>query len=103
MNLKGTILNQDGKGLKPVAFKLWVNRVQLAPPRRLQRELDRVDLHQLAQHIRPPDPGRRDNRALDPPPLAFELGPALINLVHLRALPTRSGTQVVNLRKSKGF
>jgi hypothetical protein len=23
-----------GKGLKPVAFKLWVNRVQLAPPHR---------------------------------------------------------------------
>jgi hypothetical protein len=24
-----------GKGLKPVAFKLWVNRVQRAPPRRV--------------------------------------------------------------------
>jgi hypothetical protein len=27
-----------GKGLKPVAFKLWVNRVQLAPPHHEREE-----------------------------------------------------------------
>jgi hypothetical protein len=28
-----------GKGLKPVAFKLWVNGVQLAPPHQVERGL----------------------------------------------------------------
>jgi hypothetical protein len=54
-----------GNGLKPVAFKLWVNRVQLAPPRLGAAVVVDQDLHVLGDGAQPLDDVSDVLRALD--------------------------------------